>query len=87
MPEPSRPRLEEMVHRVATKRLMDGQFDECGLTLAELHRIEEACVKVLTSIYHSRTTFRGNVPNPLDLSQSAAATGAEGGVGSQVTTG
>lgn len=78
MRDPSRGRLEEMVHRVATKRLMDGQFDECGLTLADLHRIEQACVRVLAAIYHSRTTFRGTQPHPLDLSQSAAATGADG---------
>jgi len=78
MRDPSRTRLEEMVHKVAMKRLMDGQFDECGLTLAELARIEDACVRVLGAIYHSRPTYPRGKPHPLDLSQAgegrAAAT-------------
>ena len=28
------------------KRLLDGQFDECGLTLQELPTIEDSLVKV-----------------------------------------
>jgi putative nucleotidyltransferase with HDIG domain len=72
MPDPTQPRLEEMVHRVAMKRLMDGQFDECGLTLAELARIEEACVRVLGAIYHTRPTYPRGRPHPLDLSQGGA---------------
>ena len=69
MRDPSRGRLEEMVHRVATKRLMDGQFDECGMTLKDLARIEAACVRVLSGIYHTRPTFPKGRPHPLDLSQ------------------
>lgn len=72
MPDPSQPRLEEMVHKVAMKRLMDGQFDECGLTLAELTRVEEACVRVLGAIYHTRPTYPRGKPHPLDLSQADA---------------
>ncbi|MFA9477039.1 HD family phosphohydrolase [Phycisphaerales bacterium AB-hyl4] len=57
LPEPTPVRLEQIVHRMATKRLMDGQFDECNLTLAELHRIEQAITKMLCAIYHGRIKY------------------------------
>ena len=69
MPEPTPTRLTDMVHEVAMKRLMDGQFDECGMTLQDLSRIEAACVRVLGGIYHTRPTFPKGRPHPLDLSQ------------------
>ncbi|MCB9915822.1 MAG: HDIG domain-containing protein [Planctomycetes bacterium] len=69
MPEPNQARLREMVHEVAHKRLMDGQFDECPITLADLALIEDAFVRVLQAIYHQRPTYPKGKPNPLDLSQ------------------
>ncbi|GEM_PF-1424596 len=72
MADPSIGRLQEMVHRVAVKRLMDGQFAECALTLAELDTIERAIVQVLSAIHHTRPTFSKGKANPLDLSRSPA---------------
>ncbi|MEX0745760.1 MAG: HDIG domain-containing metalloprotein [Phycisphaeraceae bacterium] len=57
LPEPTPVRLEQIVHRMANKRLMDGQFDECNLTLAELHRIEQAITKMLCAVYHGRVKY------------------------------
>jgi membrane-associated HD superfamily phosphohydrolase len=39
------------------KRLLDGQYDECGLTLSELHTIEDSLVKSLTAVYHGRVKY------------------------------
>ena len=39
------------------KRLEDGQFDDCNLTLSELHMIQESLVKSLTSMYHGRVKY------------------------------
>ena len=39
------------------KRLLDGQFDDCGLTLQELHTVEESLVKSLTAVYHGRVRY------------------------------
>ena len=50
-------RLEQLVHKVATKRLNDGQFDECALTLKELHSIEQSIIKTLCAIYHGRIKY------------------------------
>ena len=47
---------------------MDGQLDECGLTLAEVHQIESSLVKSLCSIYHSRIAY----PTPAGQKPSAA---------------
>lgn len=57
MSEPTPVRLEQLVHAMANKRLMDGQFDECSITLQELHRIEESIIKTLCSIYHGRIKY------------------------------
>ena len=69
MPDPTQARLREMVHEVAFKRLMDRQFEECPLTLRDLARIEDAFVRVLQAIYHTRPTYPKGKPNPADLSQ------------------
>ena len=55
--EPTPIRLEQLVHTMANKRLMDGQFDECNLTLQELHRIEVAITKTLCAVYHGRIKY------------------------------
>ena len=39
------------------KRLLDDQFDECGLTLQELQIIEDSLVKSLTAVYHGRVKY------------------------------
>lgn len=80
MTDPSIGRLQEMVHRVSMKRLMDSQFSECALTLAELDTIERAIVQVLSAIHHTRPTFAKGKPNPLDLSRSPQGK-AEAGAG------
>ncbi len=55
--DPAPSRIESLVSEIAMKRLMDGQFDECGLTLRELQLVEETLVKSLTSVYHGRVKY------------------------------
>ena len=49
--------LRKLVHDLLMKRLLDGQFEESGLTLTELHRIEESLCKSLIALYHSRIKY------------------------------
>ena len=42
---------------MAGKRLADGQFDDCGLTLQELHQIENSLIKSLAAVYHARVKY------------------------------
>ena len=59
LPEPTPVRLEQLVSTISNKRLMDGQFSECNITLRELRKIEEAIVKTLCAVYHSRIKYPG----------------------------
>ena len=49
--------LRKLVHDLLMKRLLDGQFEESGLTLTELHIIEEALSKSLIALFHSRIKY------------------------------
>jgi putative nucleotidyltransferase with HDIG domain len=55
--DPTPARIESLVHEIAQKRLLDGQFDECELTLKELRVIEVSLVKSLIAVYHSRVKY------------------------------
>ncbi|MEM8944966.1 MAG: HDIG domain-containing metalloprotein [Planctomycetota bacterium] len=55
--EPTPARIENIVEELARKRLLDGQFDECGLTLEEVRKIGESLVKSLTAVYHGRVKY------------------------------
>ena len=63
MGDPSPSKIEALVRAIANKRLMDGQFDDCELTLRELSAICESVVRTLTSMYHGRIAYPGgNAP-------------------------
>jgi cyclic-di-AMP phosphodiesterase PgpH len=55
--EPTPGRIEGLVHQMVMDRLADGQFEECDITLRELHRVEESIVKSLCAIYHGRIVY------------------------------
>ena len=55
--EPTPARIESLVDDISRKRLLDGQFDECGLTLEEVRRIGDSLVKSLTAVYHGRVKY------------------------------
>lgn len=70
--EPTPARLQQITHSISMKRLMDGQFDECNLTLAELSKIEKAIVKTLCAIYHSRIKYPAGDSNTADKKEPPA---------------
>lgn len=74
--EPTATRLRNLVHSLAMKRLMDGQFDECGLTLSELKEVEDSLVKSLIAMYHGRVKYQD--ANKSDLVARPAAARAAG---------
>jgi len=55
--EPTPSRIENLVEDLSMKRLLDGQFDDSGLTLEEVHKIGESLVKSLTAVYHGRVKY------------------------------
>jgi hypothetical protein len=59
--EPTPARIESLVEELSRKRLLDGQFDECGLTIQEVSRIGDSLVKSLTAVYHGRVKYPDQV--------------------------
>ncbi|MBA61873.1 MAG: metal-dependent phosphohydrolase [Planctomycetaceae bacterium] len=55
--EPAPARVENLVNELAMKRLLDGEFDECGLTLSELRTIQQSLVKSLLALLHKRVDY------------------------------
>ena len=55
--EPTPSRIESLVEEMSMKRLLDGQFDNCGLTLQELATINDSLIKSLTAVYHGRIKY------------------------------
>ncbi len=50
-------RLEEVVRNMINKNFIDGQLDECELTLKDLHVIANSFVRILMGIYHQRIEY------------------------------
>jgi cyclic-di-AMP phosphodiesterase PgpH len=50
-------RLEEVVRNMINKNFIDGQLDECELTLKDLHIIAKNFLRVLMGIYHQRVEY------------------------------
>lgn len=57
--DPAPARIESLVEELAMRKLLDGQFDDCNLTLRELRTIQDSLIKSLTAVYHSRIKYPG----------------------------
>ncbi|WDQ14789.1 HD family phosphohydrolase [Rhodopirellula sp. P2] len=57
--DPTPARIQGLVDAIAQKKVADGQFDDCGITFAQLHRVRQSLVKSLTAIYHARVKYPG----------------------------
>jgi len=49
--------LREFVRDITNKIFLDGQLDECELTLKDLNKITDSFVKVLVGIFHHRIEY------------------------------
>jgi putative nucleotidyltransferase with HDIG domain len=54
---PTPARLRGLVNKIVDQRLHEGQLDECGLSLADLAKVREAYLQVLTGIFHVRVAY------------------------------
>lgn len=55
--DPTPGRIEGKVHEIVMARLMDGQVDDCDITLKELASVEQSIVKSLCAIHHGRIAY------------------------------
>jgi putative nucleotidyltransferase with HDIG domain len=49
--------IEETVKKVINNKFIDGQLDECNLTLTEINTISSTFTRMLTSMYHNRVKY------------------------------
>jgi len=59
--EPHPMRIKNLVKTIIQRKFMDGQLDECNLTLKELSVIEQCFVRVLLGILHQRVDYPKNL--------------------------
>jgi membrane-associated HD superfamily phosphohydrolase len=55
--EPAPSRIENLVDEITKKKLNDGQFDECSVTLKQIRIIQDSLVKSLNAMYHARVKY------------------------------
>lgn len=74
MSEPTPSRIEQLVRLMGEKRLIDGQFDDCDLTLRELRMVEDSLIKSLCAIHHVRINYPSEQQQQKREELSTAAT-------------
>jgi putative nucleotidyltransferase with HDIG domain len=55
--DPTPSRIRSLVQRIINNVFLDGQLEECELTLKDLHKIEESFTRILTGIFHQRVDY------------------------------
>lgn len=55
--EPTASRLQNIVKNIIQNKFLDGQLDECNITLKDLSIIEEVFERILLTIYHQRIDY------------------------------
>lgn len=55
--DPNPKKIGEMVRKIINNKFIDGQLDECNLTLKEIDRISNEFTRVLSAMYHSRIKY------------------------------
>jgi len=55
--DPNAAKIEELVHKIVNNKFIDGQLDECELTLKDLEKISAVFIRLLCGIYHNRASY------------------------------
>jgi membrane-associated HD superfamily phosphohydrolase len=50
-------KIGQVVDRIINERVVEGQLDDCELTLRDLREIRAAFTAVLSNIYHPRVDY------------------------------
>jgi cyclic-di-AMP phosphodiesterase PgpH len=66
--DPTPARIQGLVQKIINNIFMDGQLDECELTLKNLHEIAKSFNQILSGIYHHRIDY----PEPAYKEKSVA---------------
>ncbi|MGB2601204.1 MAG: HDIG domain-containing metalloprotein [Candidatus Omnitrophota bacterium] len=55
--EPTPASIKNLVRKIINNKFIDGQLDECDLTLKDMHEIADSFVRVLMGIFHTRLNY------------------------------
>ncbi len=55
--EPTPPKIEETVKKIVNNKFIDGQLDECHLTLKEINKVSLTFIRILGAMYHARVKY------------------------------
>lgn len=78
--EPTPSRVNGLVDKIVNQIFLDGQLDECELTLKDIHKIRKRFSYILTSILHKRIEYPGfdfNEKKTQDDTQSPKSNGTD----------
>jgi putative nucleotidyltransferase with HDIG domain len=75
--------IRTLVHQIIQDRLNDGQLDESGLTITDLHKLEKALVHGLAAVFHNRVRYPGQekLEQETSAAQSESEAPKENGIG------
>jgi hypothetical protein len=57
--DPTPARIASLVDRIINHIFLEGQLDECELTLKDIHEIKKRFTYILTGIFHKRVDYPG----------------------------
>jgi len=57
LPSRDRQSISELIDKLIDQRIRDGELNECRLTFADIAKIKEAFVMVMTGMYHERIAY------------------------------
>jgi len=55
--DPTPSSIRNLVRKIINNKFIDGQLDECDLTLKDMHMIADSFVRVLMGIFHTRPDY------------------------------
>jgi len=55
--EPTPASIRHLVRKIINNKFIDGQLDECDLTLKDMHKIADSFVRVLMGVFHTRLNY------------------------------
>ncbi|MBI4843404.1 MAG: HD domain-containing protein, partial [Nitrospirae bacterium] len=71
--DPTPTKISAMIDRIINNRIIDGQLDECELTLKDIREIKINFVFILSSIYHKRINYPAFEREDEDINKKPAA--------------
>jgi hypothetical protein len=57
LPDPNPQNIEETVKKIINNKFIDGQLDECPLTLKDIDSITSTFIRMLSAMYHGRVKY------------------------------